>query len=94
VRLVVDVSAAAADDRDSPGGFPANSGTEDLQISSTAARAAVLYVADTSGLQAVDGRCRRHAGHHVTGQRTQAKDGKYREADKMAELGRAVAGQR
>jgi len=48
--FLADVSSAAADDSDPTRRFPTNSSTEDLQVPSTAARTAVLHMADSSGL--------------------------------------------
>ena len=87
------MSASAADDSDSARGFPADADTEDLQVSSAAARTAVLHDDDASGLQAADCRRRRDEGRYVAGQRTQAKDGERRKAGGMAEYCRPVAGQ-
>ena len=52
VDVIVDVSATATDDSNSAGRLPANSGSEDLQISSTTAWTVVLHVGHTPGLQA------------------------------------------
>ena len=71
----------AEDDSDPAGRVSADTGTEDLQIPATAARAAMLHVAITPRLQASHNRRRRHEGHYVTGQRTQAEDGQHGEAD-------------
>ena len=92
VDVFADVSAPAADDRNSAGRFPADSSTEDLQVSSAAARTAVLHVAVTSGLQAADRSRWRDEGHYVTGQRTQAEDGEHWEVGRMAEHSGPLAG--
>ena len=52
--LFLDVPTSAADDSNSTGRLSADSGPEDLQVSATATRTALLHVANASRLQTAD----------------------------------------